>query len=56
VKKVGFVRNEGPKIFLSLTIIIMVLNYYLEPEEVKTFLSRELGVRKDRIVEGKITN
>ena len=32
------------------------LNYNLEPDEVKTFLSRELGVLKDKIVEGKITN
>jgi hypothetical protein len=27
----AFVRNEGPKIFLSITILVMILNYYFEP-------------------------
>ncbi|MCW4037196.1 MAG: hypothetical protein NWF13_00505 [Candidatus Bathyarchaeota archaeon] len=31
------------------------LRYGFKPDEVKTFLSRELGVLKDKIVEGKIT-
>ena len=31
------------------------LRYGFKPDEVKTFLSRELGVAKDKVVEGKIT-
>ncbi len=38
------------------TEYLFELNYNLVPDEVKTFLSRELGVLKDKIVEGKITN
>ena len=35
--------------------VLFELSYYLDPNEVKEFLSRELGVSKDSIVEGKIT-
>jgi hypothetical protein len=35
---------------------IFKLKYDLEPDEVKVFLSRELGVLKDKIFEGKVTN
>jgi hypothetical protein len=47
---------KSSRILLKETKYLFKLNYNLEPEEVKTFLSRELDVRKDKIVEGKITN
>jgi hypothetical protein len=47
---------KSSRTVLKETEYLFELNYNLVPEEVKTFLSRELGVRKDKIVEGKITN
>ena len=47
---------ESSRTVLKETEYLFELNYNLEPDEVKTFLSRELGVLKDKIVEGKITN
>lgn len=47
---------KSSRTVLKETEYLFELNYNFEPDEVKTFLSRELGVLKDKIVEGKITN
>jgi hypothetical protein len=47
---------KSSRTVLKETEYLFELNYNLEPDEAKTFLSRELGVLKAKIVEGKITN
>jgi hypothetical protein len=47
---------KSSRTVLKETEYLFELNYDLDPDEAKTFLSRELGILKDKIVEGKITN